>query len=72
MTMSSRLALEALTIGGIMAVLMALVAALAPGALRGGTAAGLTGFALGAGFHLAMEATGLNRSYCMSGHACTQ
>ena len=67
----NRLALEAVVVGGALAIAMAAVAALAPAALQGTRPAALTGLVLGAGFHLAFEAAGLNAAYCATGHACS-
>ena len=58
-------------VGLALALAMAALAWLFPAGLRGPLAAAGTGFVLGAAFHLAFEATGLNATYSRTGHACT-
>ena len=69
--MDSRLWIEAGIVGACLAAALAIVAWLRPDLLRTPTSAAWVGLALGAAFHLAFEATGLNATYCRTGHACT-
>lgn len=65
-----RLVAEAGVVGLILAIVLGLVAAAAPKVLATPARAALTGLVVGAAFHLAFEAAGLNRMYCTTGHAC--
>ena len=70
MRITKRLFTEAGVVGAALALVLALVAALWPGALQGWGAAGTTGLLVGAAFHLGFEAAGLNAAYCVTGNAC--
>ena len=62
---STRLFVEAAVVGAALAACLWAVAFLR---LRWHPV--VTGLVVGGGLHLAFEATGLNREYCFSGHAC--
>lgn len=64
------LSLEVAVVGGLMALALAGVSHWSPASLRSVPMAALVGFILGALFHLGFEFTGLNRTYCSTGHAC--
>ena len=68
MELKKQLLVETAIVAVTLALVMGLVAAAAPWALRTPVRAAVTG--LGAAFHLGFEATGLNRLYCTVGHAC--
>lgn len=66
-----RLALEASVVGIVLAILLAgLRIAAGPGPFASPAAIAATGFGIGAAFHLAFEALGLNAAYCRTGNAC--
>lgn len=70
MNVNYRLALEAGIVGVILAAVLAAAAWVAPVTLSGPAWSAATGMVVGAAFHLAFEAAGLNRAYCAKGHAC--
>ena len=61
----TRLVIEAVVVGAALALALWLVSLLR---LRWHPV--VTGFVVGAGLHLVFEFTGMNRSYCSTGHAC--
>lgn len=63
-----RLIYEALAVGVALAISLAIAQSLVR--IRDYKTALLVGLVLGASLHLVFELVGLNRSYCMSGHAC--
>lgn len=63
---------EALVVGVLMGAALALLAWLSPRLFSQPLRAGAAGLLLGAAFHLAFEASGLNAMYCRTGHACLQ
>ena len=69
---SLRLAFEALVVGAVLALALALVSWVHPASFRGVLPTVLTGLAVGAAVHVGFEAAGINRAYCSSGHACRQ
>lgn len=68
----SNLWFEATAVGVILAIVLALVRIAVPGAFGSTLATAASGLAVGAAFHLGLELAGLNRIYCVSGHACTR
>lgn len=62
---------EASIVGVVLAAVMALIKVSVPWLLSTPALTALTGFMVGAAFHLAFEAAGLNKAYCSTGHACT-
>lgn len=65
-----QLVLEAVVVGAVLAVVLALAVWLLPRAFASAWKAGLAGFVLGVAVHLGFELAGLNRVYCDVGHAC--
>ncbi|QJX71519.1 hypothetical protein F-M6_0272 [Faustovirus] len=64
-----QLFLEALSFGVLLSIVSMIVYAIVPASTI--IKAGIISFILGAGSHLVFEATGANKWYCESGHACT-
>jgi ABC-type arginine/histidine transport system permease subunit len=69
MTTSMAVIVEAIVVGGGLAVLMAVAHAMGHRPSSVGQAA-LLGFIMGAFFHIACELSGINKWYCMNGAAC--
>lgn len=67
----NQLILEAVVVGATLALVLGLVAAASPRWLAAPARAAVTGLIVGAGFHLAFEILGLNKKYCVVGHACS-
>tara|TARA_B100000161_G_scaffold202593_1_gene148164 strand:- start:404 stop:604 length:201 start_codon:yes stop_codon:yes gene_type:complete len=64
MIISKQLALEAFIVGVVFALTSWIALAVVPGFDL------MVLFAVGAGLHLAFEASGLNKAYCRVGNAC--
>lgn len=67
---SSSLLFEAVFVGVTLASCLSLAVSLYPRTVTTGYSAAVLGFCLGAGLHLGFELIGLNKTYCVSGHAC--